>query len=78
MGCGEAVKGRHPAGLLASHRLPVFCLLILKIGNFLNYVSGQHAARPCSLIPTWPRAQAERLTSRPRRAATPGTRTASR
>uniref|UniRef100_A0A8C9E5P7 Inverted formin 2 n=1 Tax=Phocoena sinus TaxID=42100 RepID=A0A8C9E5P7_PHOSS len=26
-------------GLLASHRLPVFCLLILKIGNFLNYGS---------------------------------------
>ncbi|MBV97191.1 Inverted formin-2, partial [Eschrichtius robustus] len=25
--------------LLASHRLPVFCLLILKIGNFLNYGS---------------------------------------
>ncbi|KAB0398861.1 hypothetical protein E2I00_006055, partial [Balaenoptera physalus] len=36
---GQAVKGRHPAGLLASHRLPVFCLLILKIGNFLNYGS---------------------------------------
>nr|XP_058914820.1 inverted formin-2 isoform X2 [Kogia breviceps] len=26
-------------GLLASHRLPGFCLLILKIGNFLNYGS---------------------------------------
>uniref|UniRef100_A0A8C9QC49 Inverted formin-2 n=1 Tax=Spermophilus dauricus TaxID=99837 RepID=A0A8C9QC49_SPEDA len=25
--------------LLTSHRLPVFCQLILKIGNFLNYVS---------------------------------------
>lgn len=30
---------RPPAGLLTSHQLPVFCRLILKIGNFLNYVS---------------------------------------
>ena len=71
------MKGRHPAGLLASHRLPVFCLLILKIGNFLNYVSGQRTARPCSLIPAWPRAPAKRLPCRPRRADTPGTLTAS-
>jgi hypothetical protein len=31
-------------GLLTSHRLPIFCQLILKIGNFLNYVS-----RGCSV-----------------------------
>uniref|UniRef100_A0ABI7XFK7 WH2 domain-containing protein n=1 Tax=Felis catus TaxID=9685 RepID=A0ABI7XFK7_FELCA len=28
--------------LLTSHQLPVFCRLILKIGNFLNYVSALH------------------------------------
>lgn len=28
-----------PAGLLTSRQLPIFCQLILRIGNFLNYVS---------------------------------------
>lgn len=28
-----------PAGLLTSHQLPIFCQLILRIGNFLNYGS---------------------------------------
>lgn len=32
-----------PPGLLSSRLLPVFCQLILRIGNFLNYVS----AAPC-------------------------------
>ena len=45
------MKGPCPAGLLTSHRLPVFCQLILKIGNFLNYVSGWHPAHPCSQTP---------------------------
>lgn len=45
------MKGPCPAGLLTSHRLPVFCQLILKIGNFLNYVSGRHPAHPCSQTP---------------------------
>ena len=48
---GGGIKGPCPAGLLTSHRLPVFCQLILKIGNFLNYVSGRHPARPCSHTP---------------------------
>lgn len=29
----------HTPGLLSSQQLPAFCQLILKIGNFLNYVS---------------------------------------
>lgn len=38
-----------PAGLLTSQQLPVFCQLILRIGNFLNYVSG---CAPAALGPT--------------------------
>ncbi|XP_062351682.1 inverted formin-2-like [Cinclus cinclus] len=34
----EAIR-RACEGLLTSHRLPVFCQLILKVGNFLNYGS---------------------------------------
>lgn len=37
---------RPPTGLLTSHQLPIFCQLILKIGNFLNYVSGPAPAPP--------------------------------
>ena len=48
------MKGPYPAGLLTSRRLPVFCQLILKIGNFLNYVSGQQPARHCSQTPDPP------------------------
>lgn len=69
------MKGPYPAGLLTSRRLPVFCQLILKIGNFLNYVSGQHPARHCSQTPdpTPPPGQGTPSPPSPRRAATLGT-----
>lgn len=40
--------------LLTSQRLPVFCQLILKIGNFLNYVS---QSRPVVHFPPHPESQ---------------------
>lgn len=72
---GRGMKGPYPAGLLTSRRLPVFCQLILKIGNFLNYVSGQQPARHCSQTPdpTPPPGQGTPSPPPPRRAATLGT-----
>lgn len=45
-GGGSSPSPTPPAGLLTSHQLPVFCQLILRIGNFLNYVSGCAPAAP--------------------------------
>lgn len=68
-GGGSSLSLAPSSGLLTSHQLPVFCQLILRIGNFLNYVSG------CTPVP-WPHPQeSARLTAVLRRAATPGTLT---
>lgn len=47
-GGGSSLSPAPSSGLLTSHQLPIFCQLILRIGNFLNYVSGR---TPAALAP---------------------------
>lgn len=48
---GLLQPGPSITGLLTSQRLPVFCQLILKIGNFLNYVSQSYPVAPPPTTP---------------------------